>query len=322
MNNMPETYKDCSFAGQQTVAFVVLHYKVAGLTRACVSSILGLDKPSTVDIACIIVDNASNNGSFEEIKKAFSVDRRVHFIQNDANLGFSRANNIGFRYAAEHFSCSYIVVLNNDTVILQKDFIRKLKAADSGAYHLIGPDIYVEHEGIHQSPISLPPSTDLINCKKVWAGLMDPPKKPIWSSAKEVLYHSFLALPFAKQVLKKHAIKSSFPQTHWHKQTAEPLVLHGACLIFTKLFIDTGELPFKPETFLYEEELILCIRFQMNGWSALYTPAIQVIHYDDGATEACVGSSDAAKTEFKKMHERKSILVLENIFNEWRANVL
>lgn len=39
------------------------------------------------------------------------------------NLGFARGNNKGYRYAKNTLGCNYIIMLNNDTIIIQHDFL-------------------------------------------------------------------------------------------------------------------------------------------------------------------------------------------------------
>ena len=61
----------------------------------------------------VVVDNNSEDGSLEQAMKLFS---RAYFIKNDDNIGFSKGNNIGIRYALEKFA-DYVFILNNDTLV-------------------------------------------------------------------------------------------------------------------------------------------------------------------------------------------------------------
>lgn len=56
----------------------------------------------------IIVDNFSNDGSIEYIKKFNS---KLILIENSMNNGFSKAVNQGIMNS----NCDYVVLLNNDT---------------------------------------------------------------------------------------------------------------------------------------------------------------------------------------------------------------
>ena len=83
---------------QPTIFVVVLNYNGKDTLAACLSSIYQSDY---CHFEVVLVDNASNDGSFELAKNQFS---RAHFIKNPTNLGFSRGNNIGIRFALEKFA--------------------------------------------------------------------------------------------------------------------------------------------------------------------------------------------------------------------------
>ena len=61
----------------------------------------------TIEIEQIIVDNASNDGTVDDIRAHFSF---VQLITNDTNRGFSAANNQALKYASGKF----LLFLNPD----------------------------------------------------------------------------------------------------------------------------------------------------------------------------------------------------------------
>jgi GT2 family glycosyltransferase len=55
----------------------------------------------------------------------------VELIVNKRNLGFSKANNQGIKYALKK-KTDYILLLNNDTEIIYKDWLKEMiKTAES-----------------------------------------------------------------------------------------------------------------------------------------------------------------------------------------------
>jgi hypothetical protein len=58
----------------------------------------------------IVSDNGSTDGSSDRIRSSFPA---VRLIENGANLGFSKANNVGIRAALGE----YVLILNPDTVV-------------------------------------------------------------------------------------------------------------------------------------------------------------------------------------------------------------
>ena len=78
------------------IVFVILHYMVEEETYRCVEYIR--DRIDTKDYHIVIVDNASSNGSGMLVEKKYSDSLDVSVLLNQKNVGYSRGNNIGFRY--------------------------------------------------------------------------------------------------------------------------------------------------------------------------------------------------------------------------------
>lgn len=89
------------------VYFVIVTYNGAKWIKKCLESIFDADTP--VDV--FVIDNGSNDGTQEIIKKNFP---KVDLIQSERNLGFGAANNIGIAAALEQ-GAKYIFLLNQDT---------------------------------------------------------------------------------------------------------------------------------------------------------------------------------------------------------------
>ena len=92
------------------VSIVIVNYKNLKDTSECLRSIEGITYDN---FNIIVVDNASNDGSLQELKKEFP---RVLFIENSINLGFTGGNNAGSQRAYE-WGAKYIFFLNNDTTV-------------------------------------------------------------------------------------------------------------------------------------------------------------------------------------------------------------
>jgi len=62
----------------------------------------------------VVVDNGSTDGSVEAINRHFP---QVTVIENQRNLGFGAANNMGMRLFLQEERCHYLLLLNNDTLV-------------------------------------------------------------------------------------------------------------------------------------------------------------------------------------------------------------
>ncbi len=89
------------------VSVIIVNYNTLDLTKQCINSIKTHTRGITYEI--IIVDNASEDGSQEY----FQNDNSIIYIYNKENLGFGRANNIGYKKS----SGKYIFLLNSDTIL-------------------------------------------------------------------------------------------------------------------------------------------------------------------------------------------------------------
>ena len=92
------------------VAIVILNYKGLEDTIECVESI---KKITYKDFFCVIVDNHSEDGSYENLLKRFP---EHVVIGSDKNSGYANGNNLGIKYAIQE-GAEYVCILNNDTIV-------------------------------------------------------------------------------------------------------------------------------------------------------------------------------------------------------------
>lgn len=92
------------------VSVIIVNYNGGALLEKCIYSLLVQSYPA---IEIILVDNGSNDGSVDYVKKEFP---SVNIIANKENLGFAKGNNIGIKAAKGEL----IATLNNDTEVTSK----------------------------------------------------------------------------------------------------------------------------------------------------------------------------------------------------------
>lgn len=83
--------------------------------KRCLPSIFNQLDP---DVEVLIIDNGSSDGSLEYVQEHFP---QARIIKNESNLGYTGANNVGFRHAQGEF----IAVLNPDTEV-QPNWLEEL----------------------------------------------------------------------------------------------------------------------------------------------------------------------------------------------------
>ena len=99
------------------VSIIILNWNGIKHLKECLES---LAEQTFRDFEAIIVDNGSSDGSQDYIKKAFPW---VRLVELSDNTGFAGGNVAGYR----HSSGSFVVTLNNDTVV-EKDWLAELVA--------------------------------------------------------------------------------------------------------------------------------------------------------------------------------------------------
>ncbi|WP_370632038.1 glycosyltransferase family 2 protein [Lactococcus sp. NH2-7C] len=77
------------------MGIVILNYKVFKDTIDCISSI---QAQSYQNFEIVIVDNVSNNGSFEYLADKYKYFSNIHLIKSRDNIGFAQGNNLGIKF--------------------------------------------------------------------------------------------------------------------------------------------------------------------------------------------------------------------------------
>lgn len=106
---------------EKKVAIIISTYNQDILLEECLSSLK--NKTDYKRYKVFLVDDGSKKKIGGKIKKKFSW---VNVIINKKNLGFSKANNIGIRKALKNYSPDYVLLLNDDTEIKQKNWLKKM----------------------------------------------------------------------------------------------------------------------------------------------------------------------------------------------------
>ena len=100
------------------LSIVIVSYNTKNTTIDCLLSITKSLNRSDLAYEIIVVDNASTDGSIEEIQKfkpKFQTKPYIHIIQNSENIGFAKANNQAVKIAEG----GSILLLNSDILVLE-----------------------------------------------------------------------------------------------------------------------------------------------------------------------------------------------------------
>jgi GT2 family glycosyltransferase len=106
---------------QKTVAILIVNWNQKKCLFNCLNSLK--NKTAYSKYIVILVDNGSRDGSVEMIKSNFPW---VDVVALSRNYGFSIGNNRGIVHAFEKYKPHYVLLLNNDTEIIQTDWLSKM----------------------------------------------------------------------------------------------------------------------------------------------------------------------------------------------------
>lgn len=225
------------------ITIIIVNYNVKEFLANCLRSVENAS--GGLNTQCIVVDNASKDGSVEFLRNRF---KNVRFIENSENYGFGKANNQAIREAKG----KYILLLNPDT-LLQEDTLRILtrhmeKNSECGACgcKIVNPD-----------------------------GTFAPESRRTVPTISTALFKaSGLTALFPESRLFGRYYES------WKDEDkpGEIEVLSGSFMFFrSSVLKEAGG--FDERFFMYAEDIDLCYRVRNNGWRIDYVPGTSIIHY-------------------------------------------
>lgn len=285
------------------IIFIILHYQSIVETRTCVKSIE--NNIDTDNYKIIIVDNASPNNTGLLLIDEYKTKNTIEIILSNENLGFAQGNNLGIRKAKEYGS-DFIVVCNNDIVLIEKNFLEKVRQTyDETKFAVLGPMILTRDGNYDCSPVN----ETFMNVTDVET-LIKNLRRKLWLYQHKLERIYWLEKKF-KQLHSKNSDKNQLINKSINRDYN--VKLHGCFLVLSPIFQKEYN-GFNPNTFLYMEEDILHVELQRDQLKSVYDPTIKIYHMEDAATNFCFSGKD--KQIFTLKHQIESCKVLRNIVTE------
>lgn len=225
------------------LSILILNYKTRGLLRQFLKGLKMYPPDCSYEI--IVVDNASNDGSVEMVEAEFP---EVQLIKNTDNLGYTKGNNIGIKAA----NGEYILLINSDVVITNKDAINELvKCLDENSdIGLVGPLLKNPNGTIQESAYRF------------------------YSLTTPLYRRTFLGkTKFGLRELERSQIKD------WDRQTSRDVDwLMSSCILVRRTALDEVGL-LDERFFIYVSEEDLCRRLWKKKWRVHFLATVNLIHY-------------------------------------------
>lgn len=282
------------------LAVVILHYLATDDTIECVSSME--QQLDTERMHIIIVDNASPDGSGKQLTEHYRHTPYVTVICNESNLGFANGNNVGFRYAKEHFDCRYIVLSNNDIVLFQKDMLQKLDQEFEESHFAVWGPMVLTRDGRYSSS----PSRMQMRTKNE--------TEDVLRDYRNFMRFHKLHLRWIYVLYRKLFLgKGRKPGICDHYKKHYQIMLHGCFMVFSQEYISRFD-GLCDKTFMYGEEDILYLTLLQNQLTSVYDPSYAIYHKEDVSTDN-VYKSSRKKLEFYYSNLIRSTEVLLTMYD-------
>jgi O-antigen biosynthesis protein len=231
------------------ISVVIVNYNVRDfLNNALVSLSKSLDG---LHSEIFVVDNASDDGSVELVRKKFPT---ITLISNLSNLGFAKANN----QALVRSTGRYIVLLNPDTLVQEDTFKKLIQHLDHNPQIGMAGCKILNPDGTLQSACRRSFPTPWVAFTKTF-GL-----STLFPHSKFFGRYNLTFLN-EDEIYEVDAISGSF------------------MMIRREVFEKIGGLD--ESFFMYGEDLDWCFRVKQSGWKVFYVPITSIIHYKGESTK-------------------------------------
>lgn len=280
------------------IGFVVLHYQAMVDTLEAIASLC--ENLDTEEYHIVVVDNASPNGTGESLQKKYRDSSKITVIRNEKNEGFARGNNIGYIYLKKNYQADYIVLMNNDILFTEKNFLKKLEDEyQQSKFYILGPMVLTADGKYTSSPIRTKP----IKRSEVEFAIKEYKKCLLLN--KYYLWNVFSwARRFKRK--KKHGQEGVYKKLI----RQEEVQIHGCFIVFSEQYI-AKEDGLCNKTFLYCEEDILYMLARKNNYKIVYQPDIMIYHKEDASTNYTYQNSREKNIFYYTEAIKSEIILLE-----------
>jgi N-acetylglucosaminyl-diphospho-decaprenol L-rhamnosyltransferase len=232
------------------LSILIVNWRSKDYLRRCLQTVRETAQDLVGQI--VVVDGGSFDGCGEMLATEFP---EVEFVQSPDNVGFGRSNNLGFARVNQ----PVLLLLNPDTELKPGALARLLEVLESRPdVGIVSPRLLNTDGSLQKSSVMafLTPLNQALRSEflmKLW------PKSRFWGAG----------------------------EAYFATEPAPVEAVSGACMLMrTDLFRRLNG--FRPEYFMYAEDMDLCLRAHRLGLRNYHVPAAEVIHHGGGSSRTQV----------------------------------
>jgi len=224
------------------ISFIIVNWNTKQLLLQCIDSLFKNNNHHKIEV--IVVDNGSTDGSQKAVNDLFPSAR---LIENECNLGFAKANNIGIQQSKGRYIC----LVNSDVQVLDHCGDQMCDYMD------LNPTVGVLGPKILNSDLTLRK-----NCREF------PNLRNVLCSALGI-----------DKIFPRSKVLSGTLMTYFdHDVTIAVDVIPGCFFMVRREALEQVGL-LDERFFIYSEDKDWCKRFRMMKWDVVFFPKCEVIHY-------------------------------------------
>jgi len=223
------------------LSIIIVNWNGLTVLQNCLDSLF--DRSQGIEFEVIVIDNASQDDSVGMMQRRFP---QAVLLLNSRNAGFAAANNRAFAVARGR----YVLLLNNDTLVLPGALARSVRYLDDHA-----------NVGVLGCRVEFPDRSFQTSCYR-FGDLLElfmVRLLPLGSIARERLNMA----------------------RYWGRQFTSPTavdVVAGCFMVVRRDIIrDLGGLD--EDFFMYGEDEEWCSRIKRAGWQIIYFPGATIVHF-------------------------------------------
>lgn len=258
------------------LGIVILNYLNFNDTIECVES---LDNQKNKNFEVVIVDNYSQNSSYENLEERYNQVENIHLMKTTKNLGYAKGNNMGIQFCKEQLGIQNVLVVNNDVVFTDENYVDFLLGYDIGETIGAVGTFITGSDGLNQNPNYTPTTKKRLIKDVIYFSLEK------WGVLK---YYTNLKL---KTKETPNTEETNEIVTKEEESNDRKYFLHGSAIFLTENYLRQLD-GFYPETFLYYEENILAILMDKLHLKMVYTGEANIFHKEDQSSAMSFGNND------------------------------
>ncbi len=253
------------------LSVVIVNWNSADYLKVCLASLYESVQATTFEV--IVVDNDSGDGCGEMLRRDYP---SVQFIAAQQNLGFAKANNVGYLASGGE----YLLFLNPDTRVLgpaidaMVGWMREHAAAGAAGARLLNGDGTLQASCVQAFPTLLNQFMDSELLRRRFPGWRMWGLSALWEP---------------------------------HRGAVEVDAISGACFLVRRAVYErVGR--FTEDYFMYSDDLDLSFKIRQAGYAIVCLTDCAVVHYGGGSSSrrdpsfAAVQSRQAMSQFFARTH--------------------